>query len=133
MLAGPRTGRVITWGAAMVISDPAGPMTEYCRLGGHSTCTSPACTCRLGTHVMWHEHGDSSPAPTRQLRLRRRPPKPSARHLRAVLALLAALALGACTVAASPTAVQQQRRSTCNFLQDGTGSKIGKGSALSAK
>jgi len=50
-----------------------GHVTEYCRLGGHSTCSSRDCTCDLGTHVIYHEHGEQA-APgwrgrTRNLRL----------------------------------------------------------------
>jgi hypothetical protein len=55
------------------IERPDRPVTEYCRLGGHSTCSSRECGCRLGDHVIYHEHGDQAApgwrGPTRNLRL----------------------------------------------------------------
>lgn len=105
-------------------------VTEYCAMGGHSTCSSPSCECRIGTHAIWHEHGKGAQAPTRHLRLSRKPP---GRH-RATLAVLAgllALVLAAgCTgtAAAHASGGHHKRTTTCGFLANGKGT----GSDLSA-
>jgi hypothetical protein len=30
-------------------------ITEWCRTGQHSACTTPACSCRIGTHTVFHD------------------------------------------------------------------------------